>query len=252
VKLSRQTKEVLHGLRGLGDDLVVCAPERFAVFGSGQHDGLVARGNLLNSFDHDFAIVDFRALATAIKPTGNASATKTGISVPSSSAKKQFKFSEQGELKRLQSDVDRLEDLFQGRSIGSFDLPSHVFDFQRKLAREMKPSHICVRKDSDKGIEIEGLDIRVRLEGAGHPLSKLDDRFLFQIDDTSCAPFEFWIKAPSFFLMPLSTYEITIYEGGIGEFIALDRDVTYIVRDQRIGEFLAKSVNVPPDPDTLS
>lgn len=250
MKLSRPTKEILHGLRRLGDNLIVSTPNRFTVFGSGQHDGLVAQGTLLNSFDNDFAIVNFRALATALKPTGDASATKTGISVASSSAKRRFKFSDQGELERLQSDVDRLEDLFQYRSIASFDLPSHKFDFQRKLAREMKPSHICIRKSRDKGIEIEGLDIRVRLEGAGHPVSKLDDRFYVEVSGASCKPFEFWIKALSYFLMLPSAYDVTIYKGGISEFIALDRDVTYIVRDQRIGEFLAKSVNVPPDPDT--
>jgi len=251
VKLSKPTREILHGLRGLGGALIVRAPDAYTVFGDGQHDGMVAQGTLFNSFDKDFAIVEFGTLAKTLVPSATASLTKTGFSVALSKQRKVFKFAGPSELDRLAGYVTRLDDLFEGRRIISFDLKSAWLELQMKMIRQIEPSHLCFSQKSDAVVRVKGLDVRVQLKGAGHPLGKLDHSFESVIGASSDDPFEFWVKAPTFRLLKLSDYEVTIYEAGMAEFIALDGNVTYLLRDQRIGEFLARATNAPPDPDTL-
>lgn len=194
-EISRPTKKILVGLRGLGGSLLVKKPSSFTVFGAGQHDGMVAQGTLLNAFESDFAVLDFGELAKHLTPSSRAVLSQSQITISGTNGQHRFNLAEPHALKFLQEQVQRLSEILDCKQIASFFLSSDHLARYTKAIRVCPATHVRFVKTGAGDAHFQVMDLRVHFDQVYDLLNKFRHTFQSKIEGAVADAFEVSFKA---------------------------------------------------------
>jgi hypothetical protein len=129
MKFSEPTKATLYRLRRIAGDLLLIAPDQFALIGKEgffginnakrkrrQHAGLTVRGTLLNTVKKDVGLPDFYHIADLIRPEAEVFLSGEKIVMPPNS----FLLSNEHELEALRKALGALDDKLGATPVCSF------------------------------------------------------------------------------------------------------------------------------------
>jgi hypothetical protein len=245
-EISRPTKKILFGLRGLGGSLLVKKPSSFTVFGAGHHDGMVAQGTLLNAFESDFAVLDFGELAKHLASCSRAVLSQSQITLSGRNGQHRCDLAKPHALKFLKEQVQRLSEILDCKETASFFLWSDHLARYLKAIRVCTATHVRFVKTGAVDAHFQVMDLRVHFDQVYDLLNQHRHTFQSTIEGARGGAFEMSFKAATYCLLLPSDYEVTVYECGLAEFVAMDKRVSYLLRDQRLGPFFDRSFNDPP------
>ena len=248
MKFSEPTKATLYGLRRIAGDLLLIAPDQFALLGKKgffsnnnakekrrPHAGLSVRGTLLNTIKEAVGFCDFQSIADQLKPGDPVCLSGNKIVSPAGS----FHVSNEQELDGIKGAPKALDDkLLSAAPVCSFAIG------KSELIRSRRA--ISVFLDSSPRAEVV---VRLYKETQGEPRCELSlnpDRhakppeltntFSWRLDHFEGEAFAFSTRDELYKQLPPSDYQVTIYTSGVAEFMAMDHRLTFIIEERKLAD----------------
>jgi hypothetical protein len=141
MKFSEPTKATLYGLRRIAGDLLLIAPDQFALIGKDErvaasigkkrrnHAGLTARGILFNTIEHEVGFSDFDFVASSLKPGEPVSLSDNKIVFSGGF----FRAVPEPELVTLRETLELLDDRLSAAPVCSFRVNRSQSNISRRM-----------------------------------------------------------------------------------------------------------------------
>ena len=260
MKFSEPTKATLYRLRRIAGDLLLIAPDQFALIGKDEqfaprpgrerrhHADLTVRGTLLNTFAKDVGFSSFDFIADHLRPDEPVFLSDTTLVLSGGS----FRAVPERELVTLRDALKALDDKLQAAPLCSFRIGrSEIIRFQKAITIFLGSSTRAAAM------------ARFHKEAGGEPqceLSLIPDRwavtpeltnsYSWQLDRFEGEAFAVSMTADLYRKMPPWDYEVTVYSSGAAEWIGMDHRLTFVIEDQKPSDKTIKRrpLTAPPAP----
>lgn len=226
MKLSKSSLDALVPFQTWNDHIILIPPNRFVVFGEGKDASLrslTVSGFLRDSVDAPMAI------ASSSLKSENLVAAATKFNP----AKK----------------VGFLDDLTEAPVVAEFLLTAKQQQVLKKAdARQF--THIRFFRKS-------GMSLRARVFDARKYYSKtiadegIADYVEYELREETGTPFYFYMTVTAFKCLPRDDYQVQVLENEIVQFNGMENGLTFITRDQRLGQKLEDSLASLQDTDEI-
>jgi hypothetical protein len=226
VRFSQKSKKLLTLVRGVGDRMVISPPNRFLVFGDGKNDGLVVEGRLADNTDEIVAIGNFRTIAKSYSTKGRKRVKVLYYDKHSKDQKNKSDFC------RSNKYLDRLDTLYETRVVGSFHPRRDWMVEIRKTAKLLESTHIRFFNGSDEKPRVHLFNVRNNFDDVYDPTGEIGHAYQNDLPKFDGNVFSLSVKVPTFNLLPIADYGVTVFENGIIEFQSLEEKLTFLIRDQ--------------------
>jgi len=237
MKFSEPTKATLYRLRRIAGDLLLIAPNQFALIGKEGFFGINnaklkrrQRGTLLNTVKKDVGLPDFYHIADLIRPGAEVFLSGEKIVMPPNS----FLLSNEHELEALRKALGALDDKLGAAPVCSFRVSRSQSFKARKaitvLLGNSPRAAVVVRFCKKPGGEPECELSLIPNVWAETP--ELTHSFSWRLDQFKGEAFGISMPAELFRQMPRSDYEVTVYSSGVAEWIAMDHRLTFVIEEQ--------------------
>jgi hypothetical protein len=242
MKFSEPTKATLYRLRRIAGDLLLIAPDQFALIGKDeqvalsigkkrrQHAGLTVRGTLLNTVTKDVGLHYFSSIADLIRPGAEVFLSGEKIVMPPNS----FRLSNEHELEALRKALGALDDKLSAAPVCSFRVSrSQSFKARKAITvllgnspRAAVVVRFCKKPGGDPKCELSLIPDR----WAATP--ELTHSFSWRLDRFKGEAFAVSMPAELFRQMPPSDYEVTVFSSGVAEWMAMNHRLTFVIEEQ--------------------
>jgi len=204
MKLSVRTKKIFDRYRRVGAEVILGPPNRFTIFGEGVNNGLVVQGRIQENCEEYVVLKD----------------------------SKKFKAKYDPERK-----VGYFTELFvDTKSIATFHMSSRIQQSIMKEARSLKSTHLRFYRKPDNPPRVRAFDARKYYEGMFFDSDEVEKYGTRGLLKATGDPFYVYFKMASLRTVPKDDFEVTVFDNGLTEMIALKSDHSFILRDQRLGQ----------------
>jgi hypothetical protein len=262
---SEPTKATLYRLRRIAGDLLLIAPDQFALIGKDeqfalaigkkrrQHAGLTVRGTLLNTVTKDVGL-PFSYIADLIRPGAEVFLAGEKIVMPPNS----FRLSNEHELAALRKALGVLDDKLSAAPVCTFGISrSESFTARKAITillgnspRAAVALRFSKKPDGDPKCEL------LLIPNVWAATPEFTDSVSWRLDRFKGEAFAVSMPAELFRQMPPSDYEVTVYSSGVAECIAMDHRLTFVIEEQepryKAVERRPSAASPAPSPKTQS